>query len=248
MKETGPAPSSPKTPFYGYATTAAREAGIFNEELRLQAEVMEAASDRLGIALLQVVSEREPYNGQGLGRPGLEYALRRISAGEADGLMVCDLPRLTRSAAQLGTILEWFVNREARLVSVAEEIDTAERSGLVATRTLIEFSNRERKRVTDRTRPGLQVARRNTGPRPRPAVTDDPDLRERIHQMREQRMSLQAIADRLNADGVPTVRGGTKWRPSSLQSATGYIRRKPDLAFLLGEEEPHGDQPFCTSP
>ena len=115
MQETGPAPSSPKTPFYGYATTAAREAGIFNEELRLQAEVMEAASDRLGIALLQVVSEREPYNGQGLGRPGLEYALRRISAGEADGLMVCDLPRLTRSAAELGTILEWFVNREARL-------------------------------------------------------------------------------------------------------------------------------------
>ena len=42
MQETGPAPSSPKTPVYGYATTAAREAGFFNEELREQAEVIEA--------------------------------------------------------------------------------------------------------------------------------------------------------------------------------------------------------------
>jgi hypothetical protein len=37
-------------------------------------------------------------------------------------------------------------------------------------------------------------------------------------------MSLQAISDALNADGVPTLRGGTHWRPSSVQAATGYSR------------------------
>jgi hypothetical protein len=28
----------------------------------------------------------------------------------------------------------------------------------------------------------------------------------------------------LNADGVPTLRGGAKWRPSSVQVAAGYHR------------------------
>jgi hypothetical protein len=28
----------------------------------------------------------------------------------------------------------------------------------------------------------------------------------------------------LNAEGVPTQRGGAKWRPSSVQSAAGYKR------------------------
>ena len=38
-------------------------------------------------------------------------------------------------------------------------------------------------------------------------------------------MTLQAIADVLNEEGVPTQRGGAKWRPSSVQSAAGYKRR-----------------------
>ena len=42
--------------------------------------------------------------------------------------------------------------------------------------------------------------------------------------MREQGMTLQAIADVLNEEGVPTLRGGAMWRPSSVQRATGYRR------------------------
>jgi len=30
-------------------------------------------------------------------------------------------------------------------------------------------------------------------------------------------MTLQAIADELNATGVPTARGGSMWRPTSLR-------------------------------
>ena len=34
-------------------------------------------------------------------------------------------------------------------------------------------------------------------------------------------MTLQAIADRLNKEGVPTLRGGAEWRPSSVQADGG---------------------------
>jgi hypothetical protein len=49
------------------------------------------------------------------------------------------------------------------------------------------------------------------------AVYDLPMLKERIAAMRAGGMTLQAIADRLNEDRVPTLRGGEKWRPSSVQ-------------------------------
>jgi hypothetical protein len=47
--------------------------------------------------------------------------------------------------------------------------------------------------------------------------------------MRAQGMTLQAIADRLNDEGVPTVRGGAKWRHSSVQAAAGYRRRREQV-------------------
>jgi hypothetical protein len=46
--------------------------------------------------------------------------------------------------------------------------------------------------------------------------------------MRDDGMTLQAIADVLNAEGVPTLRGGAMWRPSSVQRAAGY--RRPSAA------------------
>jgi hypothetical protein len=54
--------------------------------------------------------------------------------------------------------------------------------------------------------------------------TIDPRLKRQIERMRGAGMTLQAIVDVLNEDGVPTVRGGSTWRPSSVQAATGYRR------------------------
>ena len=52
-----------------------------------------------------------------------------------------------------------------------------------------------------------------------------PKLHLRIKRMRERGMTLQAIADGLNREGVPTLRGGAMWRPSSVEAAAGYKRR-----------------------
>jgi hypothetical protein len=51
--------------------------------------------------------------------------------------------------------------------------------------------------------------------------------------MRANGMTLQAIADVLNEEGVPTERGGAKWRPSSVQTAAGYKRRTRTLVDEL---------------
>ena len=59
-------------------------------------------------------------------------------------------------------------------------------------------------------------------PRPRPGHR--PGKGKKPRQPRAANMTLQAIADQLNAEGVPTLRGGAMWRPSSVQAALGYRR------------------------
>jgi hypothetical protein len=51
-----------------------------------------------------------------------------------------------------------------------------------------------------------------------------PDVAARIRLERDAGATWQAIADGLNDDDVPTVRGGTHWRVSSVQAAAGYVR------------------------
>jgi len=62
-------------------------------------------------------------------------------------------------------------------------------------------------------------ARRLAGlPNGRPSIAMNAGLAARIRAMRDRGMTLQAIADSLNAEHVPTIRGGAKWRRSSLQN------------------------------
>jgi DNA invertase Pin-like site-specific DNA recombinase len=174
--------------------------------------------NRLGLALRELVRERQPQRGRALARPGLGYALKLITDGEAAGLAVAELSRLAHSVPELGRVLEWFVRSDIRLVAASPALDTSDEAGRLTVRTVIEVSRWERERLVERTRIGMRAARR-TGPR---GVADHPELMERIGRLRAEGMTLQAIADRLNAEGVPTVRGGAKWRPSSVQTAARY--------------------------
>jgi DNA-binding transcriptional MerR regulator len=77
----------------------------------------------------------------------------------------------------------------------------------------------------------------------RASVADVPELRDRIVSLRAAGMTLKAIADLLNEEGVPTVRGGARWRPSSVQAVTGYRRpsssdRRAELPRVRRDDEP----------
>jgi len=54
-------------------------------------------------------------------------------------------------------------------------------------------------------------------PRRTPAV-----IVAKISRLRAQGLTLQAIADELNGYRVPTTRGGSSWRPSSVRSVLGH--------------------------
>jgi DNA invertase Pin-like site-specific DNA recombinase len=187
------------------------------------ARAIEAACVRSEWELVEVVTDRE--NGvSSLERPGLGRALEQIAAGQARGLVVSDLRRLSRSIVDLGALVEWFHDAQAALIALDLGIDTSTPAGHELAATLVKISGWERERIARRNRSGLAAVRTAGKPTGRPAVADRPALVERINAMRAANMTLQGIADQLNAEGVPTLRGGAMWRPSSVQAALGYKR------------------------
>jgi DNA invertase Pin-like site-specific DNA recombinase len=108
------------------------------------------------------------------------------------------------------------------------QLDTSTEAGRLAAVAIVGVGGWEHDRISERTRAGLEAARSRGGAQGRTAVADIPELQERIARMRDEGMTLQAIADVLNEEGVPTLRGGAMWRPSSVQRATGY--RRPSAA------------------
>ena len=187
------------------------------------AEAIAGWCEDRGWRLTRVVHDVETAGDRISDRPGLAYALDEIAAGRVAGLVVARLSDLTRSVTELAQLLQWLNEAEAFVIALDHELDTSTSAGELAAGALIEIGDWQRGLMADRTRRGLD-AMRAQATADRRSVRDDPQLSARIRAMRNAGMSLQAISDRLNADGVPTLRGGTKWRPSSVQAATGYKR------------------------
>jgi DNA invertase Pin-like site-specific DNA recombinase/peptidoglycan hydrolase-like protein with peptidoglycan-binding domain len=177
---------------------------------------IEALCDKAGWKLEEIVRDRD--SGRMVGRPGLTRALERIAAGEARGLVVNDARSLVRSLGDLGALLEWFRDAEAALVAVDLDLDTATIHGHQTASTLITVSAWEADRTASRARRGL--TRVQTPERSGlPTANDRAALIERIHAMREAGMSLQAIADQLDNEGITPLKGATAWGPPAVQTA-----------------------------
>jgi DNA invertase Pin-like site-specific DNA recombinase len=238
LRENGreiPEPHADVVGAVGYVSTSSRTRSD-EREMRRQAEEISTLCARRGWALRTLAWEVIADTATG-GRPALDYAFRCLESEGASCLVVARLETLSNSIADLGGVLAELERRDAHLLCIEPEIDTASETGAIVLRALIAVSQRERQRLGERTRKGLAHAR-DTRARTRPAVEDRPELRERILAMRASGMTLQAIADRLNDDGVPTLRGGARWRPSSVHATTGYKRRGSGRDAWRTRDEP----------
>jgi DNA invertase Pin-like site-specific DNA recombinase len=215
--------TTPALATIGYASAPLSKDGAA-AAMSAQREAIERRCAEGDLELLELVGDRGPKDRKALDRPGLSHALRRIAAGEAACLVTCGLDHLSRSVAELGQLLRWLDRRNIRLIALDLDLDTATDSGRATLRALASVGDWERDRLSERTRAGLAAARAKRHADTGEAAERTAALHQRIAAMRTEGMTLQAIADALNDEGVPTLRGGAKWRPSSVQSAAGYKR------------------------
>jgi DNA invertase Pin-like site-specific DNA recombinase len=160
-----------------------------------------------------------------LARPGLQEALQAIADGKADGIVAAKLDRLSRSVIDFARLLDWAFDLDVTIVALDLQVDTSTAGGRLVANVISAVAEWERAVIAERTAAGMAVKRSQGNAISRPAVADNPELLARIQAGVAGGMTFQEIANDLNRDGVPTLRGGKKWRPSSVSNAAGSKRR-----------------------
>jgi DNA invertase Pin-like site-specific DNA recombinase len=195
-------------PLIAYLRVAPRERVGERPGIDAQREAVRAAAAERDWDLVDVVEDVR--SGRTLRRPGLRSALGACRAGRAEGIVVARLDRLTYSLTDLAELVREAVDGGYTLVSLAPDVDLSSDGGRAVGEVLAEAASWQ-------ARPLTTAGRALAGRPGRPSSTPAP-VAARIRELRGQGMTLQAICDTLNAERIPTPRGGSEWRPTSLRS------------------------------
>jgi DNA invertase Pin-like site-specific DNA recombinase len=153
-------------------------------------------------------------------REHLGPALTGLSAG--DVLVVAKLDRLSRSLIDFASLIERAEKQGWSLSVLDLAIDTTTPSGKLVAHMIVALAQWEKEMIGLRIREGLAKSTKRKGRKPGlPAVKKArlapvPDaLRDAVETLRPGR-SPNAIAERLNAQGHPSLRGG-RWHRTSVR-------------------------------
>ena len=127
--------------------------------LAAQRAKVEAYAALYDLDLVEIVEEVR--SAKNLDRPVLQDALRSLARGEADGLLVARLDRLTRSVRDLGDLIETYFSRSPgpALLSVGDQIDTRSAAGRLVLHILAHVSQWERETIGERTSAAIRHMR-----------------------------------------------------------------------------------------
>lgn len=198
-----------------YIRVSTAEQAQSGSSLDVQRELLTREAYRRGWSV-EVASD-EGISAEADRRPGLENALTRLDAGEAQVLMAVRLDRLSRSVSGFAGLLGRAEQHSWQLVLLNPGIDTTEPAGRFTTAILASAAQYERDLISQRTKEALAYRKASGGSLGRPRNVDG-EVVERIRLQREQKMSLRAIAAQLNAENVPTAQGGAQWHASTVSA------------------------------
>jgi DNA invertase Pin-like site-specific DNA recombinase len=166
-----------------------------DQKLEAQIDALEGAGAERIFADKITGSKRE--------RPQLDQMIDQLRAG--DVVIVTKYDRLARSLRDLLDIVEAIGSRGAGFRSMAEDIDTTTPAGRLVFHVFASIAQFERERISERTREGLQAARKRgrVGGRP-PALS--PAQRDEVKRMRDIELRSLAEIARLFKVSTKTVR------------------------------------------
>ena len=166
------------------------------------------------------------FSGKDLKRPGVAKALSALEAREADTLVVAKLDRLSRSMTDLTRLLGVAAKQGWALIALDVAVDTSTPTGEAMAHVIGTFSQLERRLIGQRTKEALAI-RRAAGVRLGRPITLAAEVTDRIIGLRGDGYTLQAIADILTADRVPTAQGGRRWYASTIAKVLTTAARTP---------------------
>jgi DNA invertase Pin-like site-specific DNA recombinase len=161
------------------------------------------------------------YSARDLRRPGIQAALDMLHLGQADALVVAKLDRLSRSLLDFAGLMARAQRESWGVVALDVNVDTSTPAGEAMANVLATFAQFERRLIGQRTREALAIKRAQGVRLGRPRSIQS-DVATRIRQERERGQTLQAIADQLTADKIPTGQGGVRWYASTVRAVLSW--------------------------
>jgi site-specific DNA recombinase len=224
----------------GYARVSTEHQAASGVSLAAQEERIRAYATFVGAEVVDLLVDRG-VSGKKANRPKKLEAVRRVVAGEADGLVVYAIDRLSRSTIDLLSTVKELSDSGAGFVSCREQLDSSTPHGRFTLTILAGLAEMESELIGERTRESMARCRRegrkvnartygfrSEGKR---LVEDSEEMEvvERILALRDEGVSYRQVAARLNKGDVPAPRGG-EWRASSVRSVEKTHRELREIA------------------
>lgn len=211
--------------------------------LDVQETSVRAFAASQGYELVDVIMDRVSGATPPIERKGFRRLVDLAERNAFSILLLYKFDRLARNVMHAVNSVHQLRDRYGIVIrSVTEPIDTATPMGEMIFTVLASMAEQERHTITERTWGGRQEKARKGGfaggmaplgyrrDKDGGLIPDEAEgeIVKRIFDLRKGGAKLQAIADRLNADSVPTKRGGI-WRPSQV----AYILDNPKYRGLV---------------
>lgn len=154
-------------------------------------------------------------------RPGMAEALAMLASGAVGVLVAAKADRLTRKNADLYALMDrgaregWCIRTADRLV------DTCSQSGRLMASVAGLFAEQERALIQARTTAALQ-SKKARGHRLGAPVRTEAGTRNRIRTLRLEGLTMAAVAERLNDEGLLTP-SGRRWTWQNVRRVTASL-------------------------
>lgn len=196
-----------------YCRVSTEEQASHGVSLAAQEAKLRSYCDLYDHDLVEVIVDAG-QSAKSLNRPGLQQALGMLKSGEAQGLLVLKLDRLTRSVRDLGELLETYFQKSA-LVSIQEQCDTSTAAGRLVLNVMTSVAQWERETTSERTSAALQYKKSQGVQLGAPALTDAATISRAI-ELKGQGQTLRQVAEQLTAEGFQTLKGG-RWEAMTVK-------------------------------
>jgi len=210
----------------GYTRVSTQEQHDSGAGLAAQRAAIERECEYRQRELVDVIEEHNGQSAKTLERPGMQRALARLAAGEADILMASKLDRVSRSVVDFGTVIEQAKRDGWALVVLDSDIDMSTAAGKMVANVLVTFAEYERDLIGERTKAALaqkkalgtwEARSGNTVTGLGRPVLLPQEVVNGIVSDANRGLTLRAIADRLNAERIPTAHGAERWVPETVR-------------------------------
>jgi DNA invertase Pin-like site-specific DNA recombinase len=199
----------------GYIRVSTDEQADSGLGLGAQRAAIEGEAARRGWDLVHIYTDTA--SGRTLARrPGLEQALARLEARQASALVVSKLDRLSRSTKDFAMLMERAQRSGWAPVVLDLGVDATTPAGELVASVMVSVAQWERRAIGQRTKEALAARKAQGAKLGRPRRLPD-SVRTRIARMRVKGLSLRAIADVLDDEGIPTAQGGARWYASTVR-------------------------------